>query len=154
VSKYTAIIRWQRGQDSFSDNSYSRAHDWEFDGGAIVAASASPDIVPPPLSVEENVDPEEAFVASIASCHMLFFLSLAAKRGYVVDHYVDNASGTMEVRADGKTAMTRVVLRPHAQYSGDKMPAPVEVTKMHHQAHDLCFIANSVNTVIDTEIVA
>lgn len=154
MSKYTAIIRWRRGKDSFSDDNYSRAHDWEFDGGAIVAASASPDIVPFPRSVAENVDPEEAFVASIASCHMLFFLSIAAKRGFVVDDYVDNASGTLEKRVDGKTAMTRVVLRPQARYSGVKKPGPDVVVKMHHQAHELCFIANSVNTVIETEIVA
>jgi organic hydroperoxide reductase OsmC/OhrA len=154
VSEYTAIVRWQRGSESFSDDKYSRAHVWEFDGGTTVAASASPHIVPLPMSVAEYVDPEEAFVASISSCHMLFFLSIAAHHGFVIDDYVDNASGVMEKRADGKTAMTRVVLRPRASYSGAAMPGSEEVEKMHHKAHELCFIANSVRTEIETEIVA
>jgi len=154
VSEYSATIRWRRGDKSFIDNSYSREHDWEFDGGAVVAASASPDIVPLPMSVAENVDPEEAFVASIASCHMLFFLSIAAKRGFVIDNYTDEAAGMMEKRVDGKIAMTKVTLRPNAVYSGTKKPQRLEVEKMHHEAHELCFIANSVQTIIETEIVA
>lgn len=154
MSEYTATVRWQRGSESFSDDKYSRAHVWEFDGGTTVAASASPHIVPLPMSVAEYVDPEEAFVASISSCHMLFFLSIAAHRGYVIDDYVDNASGVMEKRADGKTAITRVVLRPRASYSDAAAPGPDEVEKMHHKAHQLCFIANSVRTEIRTEIVA
>lgn len=154
MSRYEATISWQRNGESFVDDVYSRGHDWIFDGGLTVPASASPTIVPLPLSVEENVDPEEAFVASISSCHMLFFLSLAAKRGIVVDQYVDKASGVMEKRADGKIAMTRVVLRPEAQYSGKATPDRDEVEELHHRAHDLCFIANSVNTEISVETVA
>lgn len=111
-------------------------------------------MVPLPYSVAENVDPEEAFVASLSSCHMLFFLSIAAKNGYTVDAYVDNAVGTMAKGADGKICMTRVVLRPHVEFSGDKKPAMEQLEKMHHESHQQCFIANSVNTLIVTEIVA
>jgi len=154
MSQYEARILWQRGDQSFVDDSYSRGHEWLFDGGLSVPASSSPDIVPLPMSVAENVDPEEAFVASISSCHLLFFLSLAARRGIVVDQYEDKATGIMNKRADGKTAITRVVLRPNAQYSGDNIPDLKMVEKLHHRAHDLCFIANSVNAEIAMEIVA
>jgi len=148
---------WQRGNQSFVDDvddSYSRGHEWLFDGGLSVPASSSPDIVPLPMSVAENVDPEEAFVASISSCHMLFFLSLAARRGIVVDRYEDKATGVMKKRDDGKTAITKVVLRPDAQYSGENIPDLQTVEKLHHRAHELCFIANSVSAEIVTEIVA
>lgn len=153
MSEYAATVRWQRGEQTFVDDSYSRGHEWIFDGGAVISASSSPEIVPIPKSVAENVDPEEAFVASISSCHMLFFLALAAKRQFKVDSYEDNASGTMEKTPAGKMAMTRVVLRPNAAYSGDKLPTLEEIESLHHRAHDLCFIANSVTTRIDTEIV-
>lgn len=154
MSQHEATISWLRGDQSFSDNAYSRGHEWAFDGGFTVPASASPDIVPLPMSVAENVDPEEAFVASISSCHMLFFLSLAAKRGIVVDQYTDCAVGVMEKRADGKTAMTRVVLRPDTRYSGDVLPEREQLEKLHHRAHELCFIANSVLTEIVVEMIA
>lgn len=154
MSHYEATISWKRGDQSFLDDAYSRGHEWTFDGGLTVPASASPDIVPLPNSIAENVDPEEAFVASISSCHMLFFLSLAARRGFIVDQYVDAASGLMEKRPDGKTAMTRVVLRPEASYSGDNIPDRQQLDKLHHKAHELCFIANSVLTEIVVEIVA
>jgi organic hydroperoxide reductase OsmC/OhrA len=154
VSQYTATIKWHRGDDVFSNNCYSRAHAWEFDGGATVAASASPNIVPLPMSVAENIDPEEAFVASISSCHMLFFLAIAAQRGFVVDDYLDEAAGIMEKRSDGKTAITKVRLRPRASYSGSKVPRLEDVQKMHHKAHQMCFIANSVHAEIETDIVA
>lgn len=154
MSEYVATISWVRDEQAFCDNEYSRGHKWEFDGGLTVAASASPDIVPLPWSVAENVDPEEAFVAAISSCHMLFFLSLAAKRGIVVDHYTDNASGIMEERPDGKTAITRVTLRPNAGYSGEKLPDKQQLQNLHHRAHELCFIANSVKAEIVTEFVA
>jgi len=154
MSQYDARILWQRGDQSFLDDAYSRGHEWLFDGGLSVPASSSPDIVPLPMSVAENVDPEEAFVASVSSCHMLFFLSLAARRGIVVDQYEDNATGIMKKRADGKTAITRVTLRPNARYSGEHIPDLTTVEKLHHRAHDLCFIANSVNAEILTEIVA
>ena len=116
-------------------------------------ASSSPDVVPLPFSIAENVDPEEAFVASISSCHMLFFLSLAAARHIIVDHYQDHASGQMEKRPDGKTAMTKVILHPDARYSGDKIPDSKQIQRLHRRAHELCFIANSVTAEIITEIV-
>ena len=152
MGAYAATIQWTRGECEFVDDKYSRGHEWVFDGGATVPASASPHIVPLPLSVEENVDPEEAFVASLASCHMLFFLSLAVKRGLVVDSYTDNAIGYLGKDADGKSSMTRVVLRPAAKYAG--RPDPGLVERLHHRAHELCFIANSVKTDVQIEIVA
>jgi organic hydroperoxide reductase OsmC/OhrA len=119
-----------------------------------VAASASPDIVPLPMSVAENIDPEEAFVASLSSCHMLFFLDIAAKSGYVVDEYTDAAIGCMKKNTEGKTAITKVVLRPYAIFSGEHIPDPGKVEQMHHRAHEFCFIANSVKTEVITEIVS
>lgn len=153
MSEYSATIRWQRGDQVFTDDQYSRGHEWKFDGGMTVAASASPDIVALPMSVAENVDPEEAFVASLSSCHMLFFLEIAAKSGFVIDEYTDAASGRMGKDAEGKMCMTEVVLRPQAVYSGDRIPDRAKIEKMHHRAHELCFIANSVKTEVTTEIV-
>ena len=153
MSEYVATIRWRRGDQNFADNKYSRGHEWVFDGGMTVAASASPDIVPLPMSVAGNIDPEEAFVASLSSCHMLFFLDIAAKSGYVVDEYTDAAIGSMEKNAEGKTAITKVVLRPNAIFSGERIPDPGKVEQMHHRAHEFCFIANSVKTEVITEIV-
>ena len=154
MSEYVATVRWQRGTQSFTDDKYSRGHEWEFDGGITVPASASPDIVPVPMSVAENVDPEEAFVASMSSCHMLFFLAIAAHSGFVVDEYTDTATGRLEKNAEGKTAMTKVVLRPNASYSGDRIPDREKIEKMHHRAHEQCYIANSVKTEVSTEIVS
>jgi organic hydroperoxide reductase OsmC/OhrA len=154
MSEYFVKINWARGNDeSYTDNKYSRGHEWIFDGGVTVQASSSPHVVPLPYSVEENVDPEEAFVASLSSCHMLFFLSIAAKKGYVIDSYVDNAVGIMEKNSDSKISMTKVTLKPHIQFSGDKKPTIEQLEKMHHQSHDQCFIANSVKTEIVTEII-
>ena len=152
MGEYTATIRWARGEREFTDDSYSRGHEWQFDGGVTVPASASPHIVPLPLSVEENVDPEEAFVASLSSCHMLFFLSLAVKRGIVVDTYVDHAVGYLEKGPDGRIAITRVVLRPDAKYA--EPPGFALIESLHHQAHDLCFIASSVKTDVRIDVVA
>ena len=154
MSEYRATVAWERGQQAFSDNLYSRGHTWQFDGGLEVPASSSPSIVPLPLSIAEHVDPEEAFVASLSSCHMLFFLSLAQAADIVVDSYRDCAIGVLERRVDGKTAVTRVTLRPQARYSGDVAPTPEEIERLHHRAHQLCFIANSVTTAISTEIVS
>src|SRR5688572_26763269 len=108
MSEYTATVIWQRGDARFVDNRYSRAHEWRFDGGAIVPGSSSPHSVPVPLSDPRGVDPEEAFVASLSSCHMLWFLSIAAKRGFVVESYEDNAVGHLEKNESGRLAMTRV----------------------------------------------
>lgn len=154
MSEYFAKINWVRASDEkYIDNKYSRRHEWRFDGGVTIEASSSPHIVPLPYSVEENVDPEEAFVASLSSCHMLFFLSVAAKRRYVVDSYTDNAVGLMAKGGDGKLSMTTVTLRPHVQFSGEKRPSKEQLEKMHHQSHEQCFIANSVKTEIITEII-
>lgn len=153
MSEYFSTVLWERNDQVFTDNQYSRGHVWKFDGGAEVNASASPHIMPLPYSVAENVDPEEAFVASLSSCHMLFFLSIAAKKRFVVEQYIDNAVGVMEKGADGKTLMTKVILRPEVTFTGEKIPTLEQLEKMHHQSHDLCFIANSVKTEVITEIV-
>ena len=154
MSEYTAQICWRRGQnEAYIDNQYSRGHEWSFDGGLTIPASSSPHVVPLPHSVDANVDPEEAFVASISSCHMLFFLSIAAKRKFVIDEYVDDAVGVMEKDSDGKMSMTKVTLRPKTTFSGENQPAPKQIEQMHHQSHEQCFIANSVKTEVITEIV-
>ena len=148
MSTYTAEIRWSRGEQKFTDNRYSRAHTWKFDGGTEVPASSSPAVVPLPMSVAAAVDPEEAFVASLSSCHMLWFLSIAAKRGYTADSYADDASGVMERNAAGKLAMTMIKLRPLVQFSGAKLPDLVQLAALHHAAHEECFLANSVRSEV------
>jgi len=147
LSSYTASVIWHRNNEHFIDNQYSRAHQWEFDGGISVAASSSPHIVPLPYSVEENVDPEEAFVASLSSCHMLFFLSIAAKKHLLVDSYIDHAEGVLEENSGGNLAMTKVILNPTIVYSGTQ-PSDEVIQKIHHLSHQHCFLANSVKTVI------
>ena len=151
MANYFAEVTWRREGEDFLANEYSRAHEWQFDGGLKVAASASPHIVPLPFSVEQNVDPEEAFVASLSSCHMLFFLSIAAKQKFQVESYIDKAEGIMSQNAQGKQAMTRVFLRPTIVFSGERVPDTQRIEKIHHLAHDNCFIANSVNTEIVIE---
>lgn len=151
MSTHTVVVRWERGDAQFSDNRYSRAHTWRFDGGVTVAASASPHVVPVPLAVEAAVDPEEAFVAAIASCHMLWFLSRAARAGFVVDGYVDQAEGTMAVNTDGKQAITAVTLRPRVTFVGARRPSAVEHLALHEAAHAECFISNSVRTDVRVE---
>ena len=152
MAEYTASIQWARGADeAFVDQCYSRGHEWVFDGGVRVPASSSPHVVPLPYSVEANVDPEEAFVASLSSCHMLFFLAIAAQQGFVVESYVDNAVGVMEKGSDGKIAMTQVTLRPKAVFAGEP-PSMEALEQIHHAAHEKCFIANSVKTDMVTEI--
>ena len=151
MSTYSVAISWERGSQPFIDNKYSRRHTWRFDGGVEVPGSSSPHVVPTPYSDSRAVDPEEAFVASLSSCHMLWFLSIAARNRYCVDRYTDDAVGTMEKNAVGKLAMTRVVLRPHVTFTGDRMPTPSEIDAMHHEAHDECFIANSVTTEVRCE---
>ncbi len=151
MHEYTATIRWDRGQQIFVDNRYSRGHLWRFDGGVEVPASSSPHVVREPYSNANAVDPEEAFVASLSSCHMLWFLSIAAKRGFCVDSYVDHATGVMSKDESGRLAMTRVTLRPTVAFSGERRPSIVEVDVMHHEAHAECFIANSVKTEVRCE---
>ncbi|WP_220720402.1 OsmC family protein [Agarivorans litoreus] len=153
MSEYFAIVEWQRQADeTYTNNQYSRGHHWHFDGGQTVAASSSPHVVPLPYSVEANVDPEEAFVASLSSCHMLFFLSIAAKNRLVVDSYEDKAVGVMALNEQGKMAMTEVKLNPKVVFSGQEVSL-AKLEKMHHQAHQQCFIANSVTTKVTTNIV-
>ena len=151
MSEYTATVKWQRDDQDFLGDNYSRAHTWEFDGGLSVPASASPSVVPLPKSVAGNVDPEEAFIASLSSCHMLFFLAIAAKKGYVVDNYADCAIGRMGRNEQGKLAMTQVTLRPRVAFSGDKQPSAEQLEKIHEQSHEQCFIANSVTTEVCIE---
>lgn len=154
MSEYSAKITWKRQpEEAFTDNKYSRGHSWEFDGGAVVAASSAPSIVPLPYSVEANVDPEEAFIASLSSCHMLFFLGIAGKRGFVIDEYIDNPIGVIKKDTDGKISMTKVTLRPKVTFGGDKTPTLEQLKKMHHQSHDQCFIANSVKTEVVVEVI-
>jgi organic hydroperoxide reductase OsmC/OhrA len=151
VSTYTATIRWTRsGDDEFTKGQYSRAHEWSFDGGLTVPASPSPHIVPAPWSDPNGVDPEEAFVASLSSCHMLFFVDFARRAGFVLDSYVDEAEGVLDKRADGKTAMTRVTLRPRLTWNGEA-PDEAAIADLHHRAHEACFIANSVTTEVVVE---
>jgi organic hydroperoxide reductase OsmC/OhrA len=159
MSSYTAHLNWQRKPDEvFTDNRYSRAHSLHFDGGVVLAASSSPHVVPLPMSDASAVDPEEMFVASLASCHMLWFLSIAAGRGFQVDRYLDDASGTLAPeQTDHATdkrrrlVMTEVVLRPQVVFAGAKLPGTDELQALHHEAHEACFIANSVKTVVRCE---
>ncbi|WP_445501551.1 OsmC family protein [Microvirga sp. G4-2] len=147
--EYTATVRWTRGEgEAFSDNRYSRGHVWSFDGGITVPGSASPSVVPLPFSREDAIDPEEAFVAAVSSCHMLTFLSIAAKKRFVVDRYEDKALGIMTPNEKGKLFVSKVTLDPVIEFSGDKRPSPEQIADMHHLAHKECFIANSVLTEI------
>ncbi len=148
---YQAKIIWERNGANFSDNRYSRKHVWRFDGGIDVAASSSPQVVPLPMSEDAAVDPEEAFVAALASCHMLWFLAIAGKKRFVVDEYADEAIGNLAKNTAGKMAMTEVILRPKVIFSGDKQPSNDEQLAMHHQAHDACYIANSVTTEVSVK---
>ena len=148
MSEHKAVIRWERKDPDFLEGKYSREHTWSFDGGVTVPASPSPSVVPAPWSKPENVDPEEAFVASISSCHMLTFLWLASKAGFVIDRYEDAAFGRMSKNDDGVLWVSQVELHPTIVYSGQRKPTPDEVARLHHQAHEQCFIANSVRTQI------
>ena len=148
---YTARITWERGDAVFIDRRYSRRHTIAFDGGVTIPGSASPRVVRPPMSDETAVDPEEMFVACLSNCHMLWFLELSAREHFRVDRYVDEAEGEMEKNAEGKLAMTRVTLRPKVEFSGEKIPTPEEVERLHHRAHEECFIASSVKSDVRIE---
>ena len=151
MGKNLATVVWHRDGAAFTNNRYSRVHRWLFDGGVEVPASSSPHVVPLPMSVEAAVDPEEAFVAALASCHMLSFLYIAAKRGFVVDEYRDDAVGELGKDEAGKMAMTLVTLRPAIIFGDERRALRAEIETMHHEAHDLCFIANSVRTEVRCE---
>lgn len=146
---YSATIQWSRDAARFTDLRYPRAHTWTFDGGVTLAASSSPLHVPLPYSDPAAVDPEEAYVAALASCHMLTFLYFAARRGFVVATYRDQATGVMEKNEAGREAITRVTLAPHVVFTGDRIPAAEDVDALHHEAHEECYLANSVKTAIE-----
>jgi len=152
MSAYTAAVHWRRKpEDRFLDGRCSRAHEWAFDGGALVPASSSPHVVRPPFSDPAGVDPEEALVASLASCHMLFLLDFAKRVGFVVESYDDDAEGVMETGPDGRVWMARVTLKPRIVFSGDKRPHRADVDALHHRAHEACYIANSVKSEVRVE---
>ena len=149
---YAAAVRWsRRPEEPFLDGRYSRAHQWAFDGGAVVPASSSPHVVRVPFSDPAGVDPEEALVASLASCHMLFVLDFAKRAGFVVEAYEDEAEGVMEAGADGRVWMARVTLKPRIVFAGDKRPSRADIDALHHKAHEACYIANSVKSEVRVE---
>lgn len=148
MSPYSATIRWQRNKQNFTDNKYSRKHRWQFDGGLEVPASASPSEVAPPQSDPTAIDPEEAFVAAVSSCHMLWFLSIAAKQGYIIEEYQDHAEGFMTKNENGFKAITKIILYPKVIFGQHKALNQQKFDKLHKQAHNMCFIAHSVTTKI------
>lgn len=150
MHKHETTILWERKDQQFVDNKYSRAHLWEFDG-VTVPASSSPTVLPIPMSSLEAIDPEEALVAATSSCHMLFFLFIAAKQGFVVDRYTDQAYGEMGKNAEGKTLMSKITLRPRIEFSGSKQPSAAEIAEVHQKAHEQCFIGNSIKSEIVIE---
>jgi len=148
MAEHKATIRWQRNGAEFLKGKYSREHSWTFDGGLTVAASSSPSVVPAPYSNPASVDPEEAFVASISSCHMLTFLYLAYKEGFQVDTYSDEAVGIMAKNENGVPWVATVTLHPRIEYGGGRIPTAQELEHLHHLAHEQCFIANSIKTKV------
>jgi organic hydroperoxide reductase OsmC/OhrA len=146
--QYRATVTWKRDGSAFTDQRYSRGHSWSFDGGIVVPASSSPLSVRLPYSVAEAVDPEEAFVAALASCHMLTFLYVAAKQGFVVDEYADNAVGEMSKNERGRMWVSKVILAPAITFTGEKRPSPEQLDELHHLAHEECYIANSVKSEV------
>jgi organic hydroperoxide reductase OsmC/OhrA len=148
MSNYVATVVWTRAPDApFKDNKYSRAHEWRFDGGAVVKGSSAPSSVRVPLSDPTAVDPEEALVAALSSCHMLFFLAYAASAGFVIDRYEDDAVGEMGKNDKGRTAMVKVTLRPRITWVGTP-PGAEQLDQLHHRSHESCYIANSVTAEI------
>ena len=151
MAEYTAQVLWSRGEQNFLDDRYSRRHLLRFDGGIEVPGSSSPHVVPLPMSEAAAIDPEEAFVSSLSSCHMLWFLSLAVKQKFRVDSYSDKAIGLMTKNSEGRWVMSVVTLRPEVHFSGDRVPTREQIDHLHHQAHNECFIANSVKTEVRCE---
>jgi organic hydroperoxide reductase OsmC/OhrA len=151
MAQYTAEVLWLRNEQDFLGNRYSRKHLLRFDGGIEVVGSSSPHVVPLPMSEPAAVDPEEAFVSSLSSCHMLWFLSIAAKHKFCVDRYFDAAVGVMAKNEQGKVAMVTVTLKPEVHFSGERLPTREQLDQMHHEAHEECFIANSVKTQVRCE---
>ncbi len=146
MSEHKATIQWKNAGPDFLKGKYSREHTWSFDGGGVVPASASPSVVPAPWSNPAHVDPEEAFVASISSCHLLTFLYLASRQGFQIDRYDDEAVGVMAENEKGVPWVSRVTLNPKIIYGGTHLPSPADEERLHHLAHEQCFIANSIKT--------
>jgi organic hydroperoxide reductase OsmC/OhrA len=152
---YNVKVFWKKNLDEvFIDSQYSRSHTWQFDGGIEVPASSSPEVVPLPMSNEFAIDPEEAFVAALSSCHMLWFLSIAAKENIIVESYEDNAIGVLGKNGDGKLAMTKATLKPKVIFNNKTLPSGEQVDKLHRLAHEKCFIANSVKTKVVIMVIA
>ena len=151
MSEHLATVEWHRGDQDFTGNRYSRAHDWRFDGGAVVRGSSAPTSVAEPMSDPAAVDPEEALVAALSSCHMLFFLAFAAKAGLVVDAYRDEAVGVLGRDDRGKTSITAITLRPAVTFSGESLPDAAAIDALHHRAHEACYIANSLRAEVTIE---
>jgi organic hydroperoxide reductase OsmC/OhrA len=148
MSEHKATISWTRSGPDFAKGQFTREHTWSFDGGLTVPASPAPSVVPVPWSNPANVDPEEAFVASVASCHMLTFVWLASRGGFVVDRYDDEAVGTMSKNERGVPWVRRITLHPRIAWSGAKQPTPADLERLHHLAHEQCFIANSIKSEV------
>ena len=149
MSEHRATIRWQNHSAEFLKGKFSREHTWTFDGGTTVKASSSPSVVPMPYSTAEAVDPEEAFVAAVSSCHMLTFVYLACRQGFQVDAYSDDAVGHVTKDEKGVAWVSSIDLFPQIVYGGTKCPTAAEQEALHHKAHEQCFIANSVRTKIN-----
>jgi len=148
VSNHKAMISWKRTSEEFLKGKYSREHTWTFDGGLVLQASPSPSVVPAPYSNAAYVDPEEAFVASLSSCHMLTFLYLAGRNGFQVDSYDDEAVGVVTKNERKLPWVSTVTLNPRIVFSGTKLPTRAEEEHLHHESHEQCFIANSVKTEV------
>jgi organic hydroperoxide reductase OsmC/OhrA len=148
MSQHRATISWKCTGTDFIHGKYSREHTWRFDGGVVVPASSSPSVVPAPWSNPANVDPEEGYVAAVSSCHMLTFLYVASKEGFQVDSYDDEAIGAMTKNEHGTPWVSSVILQPKIHYGGSKQPNPTEEARLHHEAHEQCFIAQSIKTEV------
>jgi len=148
MAEHKAIIDWKRTSEEFLKGKYSREHTWTFDGGLVVPASPAPSVVPVPYSNPAHVDPEEAYVASVSSCHMMTYLHVASKQGFQIDSYYDEAVGTMGKNEKGIPWVAAIMLNPKIAYSGAKLPTPADEEKLHHLAHEYCFIANSIKTAV------
>ena len=151
MSEHSAIIEWRRTTSDFQYATYNRSHVWRFESGVEVPACAAPANIPPTAPRSKGVDPEEGFVAAISSCHMLWFLHLACTQKFTVDGYTDNAVGVLEKDRNGKVSVTRVSLRPEVTFGGENRPTAEQLAELHHEAHEECFIANSVKTEIVIE---
>jgi organic hydroperoxide reductase OsmC/OhrA len=151
MSEYKATIKWARTSPDFLKGKYSREHTWSFSGGVTVPATSSPHVVPVPYSNPANVDPEQAFVASISSCHMLTYLFVAQKQGFQIDSYEDEAVGVVSKSETGSMWVSTVTLHPKIAYGGEKLPTPTDEERLHDMAHKYCFIANSVKTEVTVQ---